>query len=73
MAAPRLNPIETALRHAAEALNAEGRRWALVGGVAVGARAEPRTTRDVDIAVDVVDDTDAEASCLRSSLAAMRW
>lgn len=61
MATARLNPIETALRHAAEALQAEGRRWALVGGVAVGARAEPRTTRDVDIAVEVVDDKDAEA------------
>jgi predicted nucleotidyltransferase len=32
-----------------------------VGGLAVSARAEPRTTRDVDFAVDVVDDTAAEA------------
>ncbi len=37
-----------------------GRRHALVGGLAVSARAEPRATRDVDIAVAVADDEDAE-------------
>lgn len=34
--------------------------WALVGGLAVGARAEPRTTRDVDVAVAVPSDREAE-------------
>ena len=38
-----------------------GRRWALIGGLAVSARAEPRTTRDIDLAVAVRDDADAEA------------
>jgi hypothetical protein len=37
-----------------------GLRWALVGGLAVSARAEPRTTRDIDVAVAVDDDADAE-------------
>ncbi len=37
-----------------------GRPWALVGGLAVSARAEPRFTRDVDLAVSVRDDRDAE-------------
>jgi hypothetical protein len=41
-------------------LGACKRRWALVGGLAVSARAEPRNTRDVDIAVAVSDDADAE-------------
>jgi predicted nucleotidyltransferase len=32
----------------------------LIGGLAVAARAEPRTTRDVDVAVSVADDGEAE-------------
>ncbi len=36
-------------------------RWALVGGLAVSARAEPRLTRDIDVAVAVENDTAAEA------------
>ena len=40
-------------------LEREGVGAALVGGLAVSARAEPRFTRDVDIAVQVVDDDDA--------------
>ena len=35
-------------------------RWALVGGLAVSVRSEPRTTRDVDIAVAVPNDDAAE-------------
>jgi hypothetical protein len=35
-------------------------RWALIGGLAVSARAEPRTTRDIDVAVAVGDDPAAE-------------
>lgn len=60
-----LNPVEVALRRIADALDAEGMRWALVGGLAVSARAEPRTTRDVDAAVSVVDDAEAEALTYR--------
>ncbi len=33
---------------------------ALVGGLAVGARTQPRTTKDVDLAVAVSDDAEAE-------------
>jgi predicted nucleotidyltransferase len=39
--------------------------FAIVGGLAVSARAEPRLTRDVDIAVAVSDDRDAEAVVFR--------
>lgn len=28
-----------------------GARWALIGGLAVSGRTEPRTTRDIDVAV----------------------
>jgi predicted nucleotidyltransferase len=36
------------------------RRFALIGGLAVSVRAEPRFTRDIDLAVAVTDDKDAE-------------
>lgn len=37
------------------------RPFALVGGLAVSARAEPRFTRDIDLAIGVTGDGDAEA------------
>ncbi len=40
-------------------------RWALIGGLAVSARAEPRTTRDLDVTVAVVDDREAEKTVRR--------
>lgn len=43
------------------ALDAVGARWALVGGLAVSARAQPRTTRDIDVAVVAPSDEIAEA------------
>lgn len=33
--------------------------WALVGGLAVSARSEPRTTRDIDVAIAVAGDREA--------------
>jgi hypothetical protein len=56
-----LDPI---LRRLVEDFEVVGLRWALVGGLAVSARAEPRTTRDVDVAVAVDDDAGAEAAVL---------
>ena len=61
MAAAQLTSLETTVRQIAAALDKEGRTWALVGGLAVSSRAEPRTTRDVDVVVAVRDDQDAEA------------
>jgi len=55
-----LNRLEMALSVAVLALRAEGGRFALVGGLAVSARAEPRFTRDADLAVSVASDQDAE-------------
>ena len=42
-------------------LDQQGMRWSLVGGLAVSARTEPRFTRDVDVAVAVRDDSEAES------------
>jgi hypothetical protein len=50
-----------ALRDAASALTRLGKRFAVVGGFGVSLRAEVRFTRDVDLAVDVRDDEDAES------------
>lgn len=60
--APRVNRVEAALRRVALDLDELGQSWALVGGLAVSAHAEPRTTRDVDIALAVRDDAAAEAA-----------
>lgn len=57
-----MNLLEAALRRAVEDLAARGQAWALVGGFAVSARAEPRFTRDIDLAVAVRDDVRAEAA-----------
>lgn len=51
---------ERALAAIARELVDRGRRFALVGGLAVSVRAEVRFTRDVDVAVVVADDKDAE-------------
>jgi hypothetical protein len=53
--------LEAILRHVHHDLTAAGARFALVGGLAVSARTEPRFTRDADLAVAVADDTAAEA------------
>ncbi len=55
-----MNAVESALRQIATDLESRTEKWALVGGFAVSARAEPRFTRDVDVAVAVVDDRTAE-------------
>lgn len=55
-----MNLLETALRQAAGDLTKHAGAWGLVGGLAVSVRAEPRFTRDVDIAVAVADDAAAE-------------
>jgi predicted nucleotidyltransferase len=55
-----MNTVEAILKQAAADLNAIGARWALIGGLAVALRAEPRFTKDVDLAVAVKDDQEAE-------------
>lgn len=59
-----MTTLDRVLRRLVADLDALELRWALVGGLAVSARAEPRTTRDVDIALDVADDLGAEQTVL---------
>lgn len=56
-----MNRVEAALRRAAADLDKSGHPWALVGGFAVSARTSPRFTNDVDMAVMVDGDPEAEA------------
>lgn len=55
-----MTPIERALIQVDSDLRQIGVPFALIGGLAVSLRAEPRTTRDVDLAVAVEDDAGAE-------------
>lgn len=55
-----MTQVELALRQIAAALEDLGVSWALIGGLAVSARAEPRLTRDVDVAVAVAGNREAE-------------
>lgn len=52
--------LQELLARAARDLDDVGVSWALVGGMAASARAEPRTTRDIDVAVAADDDAAAE-------------
>ena len=56
-----MTSLETALRQVCADLTETGHSFALVGGLAVSARTEPRFTRDADIAVAVASDIEAEA------------
>jgi len=49
------------LTRIARDLTAIGARFAVVGGIAVGFRSEERFTRDIDLAIAVSSDADAEA------------
>ena len=59
-----VNALERSLHTIVGHLRRLDRRFALVGGLAVSARAEPRLTRDADLAVAVHDDHDAETLVL---------
>ncbi len=56
-----MNVLEAALTRLAADLDDLGVGWALVGGFAVAVRCEPRFTRDIDVAVLVADDDQAES------------
>lgn len=56
-----MSVLREAARRIAQDLGALGTSGALVGGVAVSARCEPRFTRDLDLAVRVRDDEEAQA------------
>jgi Nucleotidyl transferase AbiEii toxin, Type IV TA system len=58
--AQRVSMFERELRQATSDLTRTGSSFALVGGLAVSSRAEPRLTRDADLAVAVDNDAHAE-------------
>ena len=66
-----MSHAEAVLRRIVGDLRDLRRRFALVGGLAVSARTEPRLTRDADLVVLVTDDQDAEA--LVNGLQSRNW
>ncbi|MDQ3468331.1 MAG: hypothetical protein M3487_00920, partial [Actinomycetota bacterium] len=56
-----MTDLEQSLVAAVTELRSLGAAFALVGGLAVAVRAEPRLTRDADLAVSVHSDDEAEA------------
>ena len=59
--APPMTTVEQQLREAANDMAKIGAKFAVVGGLAVSARAEPRMTRDADLAIAVQSDQEAES------------
>jgi len=56
-----MNDLEGLLHQITRDLNDQGAAAALVGGIAISVRTEPRFTRDVDLAVAVDGDEEAQA------------
>lgn len=56
-----VSSLESALRRICAHLLESGRGFALIGGLAVSVRSEPRFTRDADIVVSIEDDPEAES------------
>lgn len=56
-----MNSLELLLQRISLLLTKQKQAWALVGGLAVSVRTEPRFTRDLDLAVAVSNDSEAEA------------
>ena len=57
-----MNRLALVLEKTGAELDRLGLRWAVIGGLALAVRAEPRQTRDIDIAIAVDDDREAEAA-----------
>jgi predicted nucleotidyltransferase len=55
------NRLHEGLARVTRDLDRAGRGFALVGGIAVSVRTEPRLTRDLDLVVAVANDRDAES------------
>ncbi len=60
-----MNGVEAVLRTVSVDMTELGLAWAVVGGFAVSAWAEPRFTQDVDVAIAVPDDAGAESTTRR--------
>jgi hypothetical protein len=64
-----MQSVDAVLRQAAVDFDAIGARWAVIGGMAVAFRAEPRFAKDVDLAV--AGDKEAEGIVNRLQSGAM--
>jgi Nucleotidyl transferase AbiEii toxin, Type IV TA system len=55
-----VNQLASTLQTVAAQLKRLGVQWSVIGGIAISTRSEPRFTRDIDIAVAVANDAQAE-------------
>ena len=55
-----MTEIQKVFKQAVADLDAIGAQWAVIGGLAVATRATPRFTQDVDFAISVSEDAEAE-------------
>ena len=63
-------------QRAVSELRSRGARFAVIGGFAVSVRTEPRFTRDLDLALAVGSDAEAERllqACNRLATSSSRW
>jgi predicted nucleotidyltransferase len=67
-----MSHLETLLAQVSALLQERHQPWALVGGLAVSVRTEPRFTRDLDLAVAVSNDRTAEVLLHQLHLAGFR-
>jgi hypothetical protein len=56
-----MNTLKSLLLQISRSLEKQSQPWALVGGLAVSVRTEPRFTRDLDLAIAVANDIEAES------------
>ncbi|MFN8612881.1 MAG: hypothetical protein U0931_35410 [Vulcanimicrobiota bacterium] len=55
-----MNEFSLYLKQIGDHLEVSGTSWCLIGGLAVGARTDPRFTKDADLAVSVATDEESE-------------
>jgi hypothetical protein len=63
-----MTELETFLGRVAKRLDTLGVRWAVIGGIVVSSHSEPRFTRDIDVAVSVKNDDEAEKITQKAKL-----
>ena len=69
----RVNRLAVALERVRAQLDRLELHWAVIGGLALAVRAEPRQTRDIDVAIAVDDDPQAEATVRRLTEGGLRF
>jgi nucleotidyltransferase AbiEii toxin of type IV toxin-antitoxin system len=68
-----VNRLAVALERVRSELDRLELHWAVIGGLALAVRAEPRQTRDIDVAIAVEDDSQAEGAVRSLTAGGLRF